>query len=131
MAEAFFAEDQHAVPLNQRIIRSRMKGNITSTRASQSARVERSQKNWAGDPNIQRALNEIERTGKNIPNVAEEYQIPKSTLQDYANVKVQIGSRQGPEQYLNDNEEQALEQFILGCADVGYPKTVPQVLILL
>ena len=61
--------------------------------------------------------------------VAQEYGIPKSTLHDNATGKVRKGAHQGPERYLTDMEEDALCTFVVGCADVGYPRTVKQVLI--
>ena len=76
-------------------------------------------------------MDEIKRTGKSVRNVAMEYGIPNSTLQASASGKILIDSSQGPARYLSDKEEQALEQFVLGCADVRYPQTVTQVFRLL
>ena len=49
----------------------------------------------------------------------------------YASGRLTLGAHQGPQRYLSDVEEEALVSFVLGCADVGYPKTVKQVSFIL
>ena len=124
MAQAWSVKNQ--MPLKDRTIQSKKNDKL-----QQPASVERSQKNWKDDPNIRRAVFEIKRTGKSVRKVAMEYGIPNSTLQASASRKILIGSSQGPAKYLTDKEEQALEQSVLGCADVRYPQTVTQVFRLL
>ena len=34
------------------------------------------------------------------------------------------GAVSGPPRYLDEEEERELVEFLLGCAEVGYPKTV-------
>ena len=63
-----------------------------------------------------------------IRQAAEEYYVPKSTLQDRACGKVPFGSKSGPTKYLTDHEEHELVEFIVSCASIGYVKAKQQVL---
>jgi hypothetical protein len=58
---------------------------------------------------------------------AELYGIPKSTLGDRVSGKVLPGTASGVVRYLADSEEE-LAEFIIGCASIGYPKTVRDIL---
>ena len=60
--------------------------------------------------------------------VAEEYNIPKSTLHDHLSGKVMEGGHSGLPKYLTDDEEAELEEFLVGCASVGFARSRQQVL---
>ena len=76
---------------------------------------------------IQAAVEEIRR-GKSVRTVAEEYGIPKSTLGDYASGRVIVGAKQGHGKVLTDVEEEALVSFIVGCGQVGFGKSIREVI---
>lgn len=63
-----------------------------------------------------------------IRRAAEAFGVPKSTLQDRITGKVQFGTLSGHNRYLSDIEEIELVSFLMGCASIGYPKTVKQIL---
>ena len=52
------------------------------------------------------------REGLSVRRAAEEYQIPKSTIQDHISGKVLSGSKSG-QRYLSEQEEEELVTFIL------------------
>ena len=60
--------------------------------------------------------------------VAELYGVPKSTLHDHASGKVKEFNVSGPERYLSVHDEEELCNFLIGCSEIGYPRTRPQVL---
>ena len=127
MAEPSSYEEKLSVPLRDRIVKSKepVRGGQIHQGTTGGGRP---QKNWIGEPKLQLALNEIVKTKKSIRKIALEYAIPKSTLHDYASGRIAFGSHQGPERYLNEVEEEGLITFVLGCADVGYPRTIKEVL---
>ena len=59
---------------------------------------------------------------------AEEYDVPKSTLHDRLVGKVMVGGRSGLPRYLTDEEEVELEEFLAGCASVGFARSWQQVM---
>ena len=44
--------------------------------------------------------------------------------------KVSVGAVSGLPRYLHEEEEKELVEFLLGCAEVGYPKTVKEVRVI-
>ena len=62
------------------------------------------------------------REGLSVRRAAEEYQIPKSTLQDHISGKVLCGSKSG-QRYLSEQEEEELVTFILEAAKIGFTRT--------
>ncbi len=68
------------------------------------------------------------QNGLSIRRASEEYQIPKSTIQDHISGKVAMNSKSGPAKYLTDLEEAELVQFLEKCADIGYPQTRAQII---
>ena len=52
----------------------------------------------------------------------------KSTLHDRLTGKVVSGGQSGPVKYLSDEEEDELEEFLVGCASVGFARSCQQVL---
>ena len=51
---------------------------------------------------------------------AEEYGVPRSTLNDKVSGKVPVQAKSGRKAYLTDEEEDRLVEFLVGCASVGY-----------
>ena len=67
------------------------------------------------------------KEGLSLRWAAEEYEIPKSTLQDHISGRVLLGSRSG-HQYLSDTEENEVEEFLLESAKMGFPRTRKEVM---
>ena len=99
------AKDKHEVPLRNRIIRTQKPATVAEDKYASCE--SRQQQNWADDPKLDLALQEV-RVGKSIRKAALEYGIPKSTLHNYVSGKILAKSHQGPERYLTDVEENAL-----------------------
>ena len=62
------------------------------------------------------------REGLSVRRAAEEYQIPKSTIEDHISGKVLSGSKSG-QRYLSEQEEEELVTFILEAAKIGFTCT--------
>ena len=77
-----------------------------------------------------RALNAVTKEGISIREAAIKFGVPKSTLGDRASGRVLSGATSGPKTYLDSSEEDELVQFLIGCAEIGYPKSRKQVLAL-
>ncbi len=77
-------------------------------------------KNWS-DENLEKAVDAV-KYGMTLRRAAAEYRIPKSTLHDHISGKILPGSKSG-RRHLDDNEENELVRFLLGCAELGYPRT--------
>ena len=56
-----------------------------------------------------------------------KYGIPKSTLNDYTTVRVEIGKRQGPQPVLHKDEEQYLVNWTIEMNKIGYGQTRRQI----
>ena len=75
---------------------------------------------------LERAVKAVCCDGATIRQAAEAYGIPKSTLGDRISGKILGGGTNS--RYLTDDEEQELVSFIIGCATIGYAKTVKEIL---
>ena len=62
-----------------------------------------------------------------VRRTALQYDVPKSTLHDRVTGKVDHGAKVGAPHYLDDEEEEELTKFLVGAANIGYPKTVQEV----
>ena len=81
---------------------------------------------WAMD----NATKDVLEGTLSVRRAAAQYDIPSSTLHDRISGKVSVGAVSGPPRYLDEEEEKELVEFLLGCAEVGYPKTVKEVRII-
>ena len=68
--------------------------------------------------------------GMSLRRAAEMFGVPKSSLHDRTSGKIQHGARPGPPSYLTLEQEGELVNFLIRCADIGYPHTVAQVIAL-
>lgn len=82
---------------------------------------------WS-DENMKRAVAAVVASGISIRKAAIMYGIPKSTLGDRISGRVTEGNQSEPLRYLSAEEEQELVLFLEGCADIGYAKTVKEIL---
>lgn len=76
---------------------------------------------------MDRALNELSIGAMTVRQASLSYGIPKSTLHDHYSGKILAGAKPGPTRYLNDEEESELVQWLEGCAQVGYAKSIREV----
>ena len=65
---------------------------------------------------------EAVKKGSSIKRAAEEYAVPRTTLQDCVLGNVEHGKKQGPEPYLNVEEAKDLATFVEVVADIGFGK---------
>ena len=85
-----------------------------------------SYKNW-DDATMEKALEEVSSRSMTIRRAAEEYGVPRSTLGDRASGRVVPGTKSGAPTYLSPEEEEELVHFLIGSAEIGYPKLVREV----
>lgn len=76
---------------------------------------------------MERAVKDVTEGTLSVRRAALEYSVPRSTLHDRISGKVCAGAVSGASRYLDNEEEDELVEFLLGCAEVGYPKTVKEV----
>ena len=86
-------------------------------------------KQWSED-NLKLACRAVVDHGWTIRKASEEFGVPRSTLFDRVNGRIQFGARSGPARYLSDQEEKELVRFLMGCAKLGFARTRKQVLAL-
>ncbi|MCG8621544.1 MAG: hypothetical protein MJE68_06030 [Proteobacteria bacterium] len=118
-----------AKSLKDRVIHGRGLGETFSDAVTSS----RPPKYKAWDESMMtKAVSAVTR-GKGSISVREaalKFGIPKSTLGDRVSGRVLSGATSGPATYLNSSEEEELVRFLLGCAEIGYPKSRKQILAL-
>ena len=114
------------LPLKDRVLKS---SSLSVPLISGSKRPEK-YKQW-NDGRMERAIDAVRNQGLTVRRAAEEYSIPKSTLHDRLSGRVQAGACSGPPKYLTDEEENELEEFLVGCASVGYARSCQQVIQLM
>ncbi len=85
-------------------------------------------KSWT-TTQLHAAIEAVKKEGLPLRQAAEEYCIPKSTLQDHLSGKVLMGETSG-KRFLDDEEEEELVSFLIGCAKVGYPRSRKEVIAL-
>ncbi len=71
---------------------------------------------------MERAMKDVTNGTLTVRRAAVEYGVPRSTLHDRVSGKVFPGAVSGAPRYLDVDEEEELVEFLLGCAEVGYPK---------
>ena len=69
----------------------------------------------------------VVKKGSSIKRAAEEYGIPRTTLQDQVLGNVEHGKKPGQQPYLNVEEEKDLAKFVEVVADIGFGKTRKQI----
>ena len=90
----------------------------------QNMRQQRSLPRWT-DKQLNSAMNLVE-SGVAISAVARHFDIPRSSLADYVEGRTRTRKR-GPPTILNNNEERALESYMLSMVEYGHPLTIEQV----
>ena len=77
-----------------------------------------------------KAYKAVVEKGLSTRKAAELFGVPKSSLGDRVSGRVQLGAISVPRTYLIPAEENELNSFLIGCADIGYPRTRGQVIAL-
>ena len=85
-------------------------------------------KRWTEEA-INNATKDVLEGNLSVRCVAIQYDIPLSTLHDCISGKVS-GTGSGPPHYLDEEEEREQVESLLGCAEVGYTKTVKEVRVM-
>ena len=75
----------------------------------------------------ERPLKDLTNGLLTVRRAAVEYNVPHSTLHDRVTGKVCPWAVGGAPRYLDDEEEEELVEFLLHCAQLGYPKMVKEV----
>ena len=122
-----------AVPLRERIFVAKTRGrrcidSIDSEISVDRARPPRYCQQW-DDISMTKAMSAVD-DGMSIRRASELYGVPKSSLHDRISGKVQHGTQPGPVPYLTSEEEEELVVFLVRTADIGFPRTIAQVLAL-
>ena len=113
----------HDLPLKDRVLKATSSLSVPLPLVSFNYRRDK-YKHWT-DGQMAKAVDAVKSRGLAVRRAAEEYDIPKSTLHDRVSGRVLAGGCSGPPKYLTDEEEE-LEEFLIGCASVGYARyTVP------
>ena len=68
--------------------------------------------------------------GESLRQASQMSSVPCSTLHDRVTGRVQHGKKSGPTAYLSCAEEEELAGFLKKCADIGYPHTKTEVLVM-
>ena len=88
--------------------------------------MEYRRKDWS-ESTMEMALESVNNGMMTVRRAALEYNVPKSTLHDRVIGRVKPGAKSGPSRYLDDEEEDEIVHWIIGCAEVGYAKSVNEV----
>ena len=76
---------------------------------------------------MERALRDVTNGSLTVRRAALQYNVPKSTLHDRVTGKVLPGAVGGAPRYLDDDEEEELVRWLVGCAEIGYAKSIREV----
>jgi hypothetical protein len=77
---------------------------------------------------LEKAYNEVMAKKMSIRRAAEEYGVPRTTLQDRVSGKIPLHANRGHRRLLTDPEEKALANIIVGCAFIGFAKSRQDIL---
>ncbi len=84
--------------------------------------------NWRGSVSMTKAVEACRNGSCSLRKASDLYGVPKTTLYDHVSGRVRPDAASGPERYLSVKEEEELCNFLIGCSQIGYPRTRPQVL---
>ena len=84
-------------------------------------------KSWNED-RVSKAIEAVHKENLSVRRAALQFDVPKSTLHDRLTGKVVSGGQSGPMKYLSDEEEDELEEFLVGCASLGFARSRQQVI---
>ncbi len=111
--------------LSQRVFKSRSR-NVPMISVSTARPL--TYGGWSAEHLDAAAVCAVQRDGVSIRRAVIAYGLPKSTLYDHVSGKVSRLAKPGPKPYLSEEEEEELVNFLVKCAQIGYPHTRMQVL---
>ena len=111
------------LPLHDRVIYSRNRNQLAANCRPLYYRE------WEDSAMVQ-AMAAVEQ-GESLRQASQMFNVPRSTLHDRVIGKVQHGKKSGPSTYLSYAEEEELAIFLKKCADIGYPRTKTEVLVII
>ena len=113
------------LPLKERVLRSPGHAFQPPTLYSRPGKY----RTWAdNDQKLNRAVESVIGGQFSLRRAAEEFNVPRSTLHDHVTGKVVSTGHGGQPKYLTVAEEEELEEFLVGCASVGFARSRQQVL---
>ena len=112
------------LPLKERIFKSPGQKQIPNIVSYPRAPT---YKRWTED-RLTKAISAVSQEKLSVRRAAMEFDVPKSTLHDHLVGKVVTGTNSEPPKYLSEEEEAELEEFLVGCASLGFAKSRAQVL---
>ena len=117
----------NALPLTQRVL---IGGESPSFQHGSTCRTSRclDYKAWS-DESMTNAISAVTQEGMSVRRAAETYGIPRSTLGHRISGRIVHGASSGAIRFLTDDKEDELVAFILGCASMGYSKTIKEILV--
>lgn len=77
---------------------------------------------------MEMALKAVRINKLSIRMAAELHGVPRATLHDHVSGRVRLDGSSGPPRHLNIHEEEELAKFLIGCAEIGFPRTRKQVI---
>ena len=113
------------LPLKERVLRSPGHAFQPPTLYSRPGKY----RTWAdNDQKLNRAVESVIGGQFSLRRAAKEFNVPRSTLHDHITGKVVSTGHGGQPKYLTIAEEEELEEFLVGCASVGFARSRQQVL---
>ena len=109
--------------LKNRVVYSSNSRSAINSRAKSSLMY----KNWS-EASMDNALDAVISKGWSIRRAADSFNVPKSTLADRVSGRVANHTLSGPRKILNDEQEEVLANFLIGCASIGYAKSRSEVM---
>ncbi len=76
---------------------------------------------------MRNAVSDVQTGCLSYRKAAQQYGIPKSTIRDHVTGLVEIGRRSGPRPVLSKEEEEAIVQWLIKMARIGYGRSKEQV----
>ena len=113
------------LPLKERVLRSPGHAFQPPTLYSRPGKY----RTWAdNDQKLNRVVESVIGGQFSLRRAAEEFNVPRSRLHDHVTGKVVSTGHGGQPKYLTVAEEEELEEFLVGCASVGFARSGQQVL---
>jgi len=106
--------------------RGRPRKRKRSSSAPPSLQSPKKRLKWS-DESMVNAINAVKSGRCSVKRAAEDYKVPRTTLQDRIAGRVIHGTKPGPSPYLNKEEESELAQFVVEVSEIGYGKTRKQI----
>ena len=111
----------------QRKVLSQQKRSRSAPAVLHSPAKKAKRKQWT-DSQMISAMKAVQTGIMGVNEAAIKHGVPKTTLKDRISNRVTHGTKPGPKQYLNNEEEKELTEFLKDSAAIGYGKTRVEVM---